>query len=627
MEGPAAAAAMPALTQALTDASWAVRHAAVVALGQIGATAHAAVPALLRLGAGLRHAEESPAAREAHSPDHAWQGEVALALAELAPEVGVAALPALVAALDDPDPAIRGEAAGWLSALGSSAWPARAALRRAAADPDPQVGGEIRMLLLGLVRCPDSGGGPGGVVRGPERPLADWLAALRDRGNRAAQVAAAGGLGQRVADATLVIPALLEAARTESAWDVRRAAVAALGELGPAAQPAVGGLLELFAAAEDSCRALLRAACPDPILGWMADDRGASAAAGAPWDAQEAEPDPAFVQYEHGQLAGDIWASLERLGPVAVAPLAAALAGGAAPVRLLAALGLVVLGPAARDALPALRAAAADPDAAVRQAAALALAELEPQPAAKRKPGRAAAPVSADRDAKAGARASGRAGDGRSKAKSATRSLEYWMEALADRDDPAIRRAAAGALAARGAEAAPAVEALGRAAWSDPDRPVQLAALRALAAIGPGAAPAVPYLVRLTLDGLRASGVWMLTGRAPGRRAGQQRAAVPSAAKGRMLGPGAVAPVAARCRPLPAGLPPCSGGKNAGRRGAKRRATGPWEQNRPCHRPPARLARTHSALRRQRVPPSSPGDVPGGKLSGPATPPITSPTN
>jgi HEAT repeat protein len=76
-------------------------------------------------------------------------------------------------------------------------------------------------------------------------------------------------------------------------------------------------------------------------------------------------------------------------------------------------------------------------------------------------------------------------------------SVCYWIDALHDPDDAAIRRAAAGALAARGAEAAPAVPALTRAACSDPDWQVQVAALGALAALGATAAAAVGALVRL----------------------------------------------------------------------------------------------------------------------------------
>lgn len=63
-------------------------------------------------------------------------------------EVGEAAVPDLIAVLDDASPAIRASAARILGALGDSARKGLDSLRRHRTDPDPEVGHAVETAIL-----------------------------------------------------------------------------------------------------------------------------------------------------------------------------------------------------------------------------------------------------------------------------------------------------------------------------------------------------------------------------------------------------------------------------------------------------------------------------------------------
>ncbi len=76
---------------------------------------------------------------------------------------------------------------------------------------------------------------------GRTRSTADWLAQLH-ASDSAARLHALKALGDRVAEAPEVVPALAEALRDPDAF-VRREAARSLGRIGPEARPAVPALV------------------------------------------------------------------------------------------------------------------------------------------------------------------------------------------------------------------------------------------------------------------------------------------------------------------------------------------------------------------------------------------------
>jgi HEAT repeat protein len=398
--GHEAAEAVPALTEvALTDRAWRVRLAAVVALRHIGRAAHTAVPSLLGLMVDLSRTLKAAQAGPTPGPDDptparplarelaaglARQIEVCSAARQCLEQMGLGALPGLVAALADPEPGVRSQVAYCLLEFGAWALPARPALRRALHDPVEQVRQDAAMVLF-MMALFDA---PGGLkVRDHSRrdvppprdgapprrqSMRSWTELLpyaEARARRRPNFAAAAVRGM---DPAAALPVLVQAAQSVEPWQLRHAAVATLGEMGGVADAVVPALLELLRRIDRTLRAGVRP-------GWRAQ------ACPRSWDdlaaAEEAADARDLVRLNHKVqqciIAGTAWTSLARLGAAAVPPLEAALAGRAAEVRFLAALGLLKVGPPARTALPALRVAAADADASVRAAAALALRELD----------------------------------------------------------------------------------------------------------------------------------------------------------------------------------------------------------------------------------------------------------
>jgi HEAT repeat protein len=93
-------------------------------------------------------------------------------------------------------------------------------------------GDEVRKLLI-FGACLLAAGCGG-------KPTAEWVAQLRDK-DSAQRLRAVKALGEKRAEADVVVPALAQALKDEDAF-VRRAAAQALGRIGPAASSAVPAL-------------------------------------------------------------------------------------------------------------------------------------------------------------------------------------------------------------------------------------------------------------------------------------------------------------------------------------------------------------------------------------------------
>jgi HEAT repeat protein len=176
-------------------------------------------------------------------------------------------------------------------------------------------------------------------------------------------------------------------------------------------------------------------------------------------------------------------------GPEDVPPLIASLRGGHGWARREAAEELGQIGPAARDAVPAIRELRQDPDGRVRVSATLALAKIRPD----------------------------------------ERDLVPALTAAVRDSSPDVRAAAAAALGELGAQSGEAVAALAKAA-QDADLRVRWAAVDALGRLGPAAQPAVPALRAALRDehpSLRA-----VAGQALGEIGPGARDAMPALAEG-----------------------------------------------------------------------------------------------
>jgi HEAT repeat protein len=150
-----------------------------------------------------------------------------------------------------------------------------------------------------------------------------------------------------------------------------------------------------------------------------------------------------------------------------------------------AATNLGLLGLAAREAVPALAEALADPEDQVRMAAVAALEEVGPGPEA--------IPLIAKALRKAITVDPWKAASALVQMGRTEGSLPYLIELLKDKH-PLVRAAAAGAIREGGPKAAGAVPALINA-LRDPDPRVRDHAARAVEAVGPAANQAVPALI------------------------------------------------------------------------------------------------------------------------------------
>ncbi len=212
--GPPAGVAVPALIRALDDEEFFVRETAAKALGYLGPAAEPAVPALIDvLGDHRSFIRETAAQSLGYVGPRAKQAVLPLARAlrdqHLGPvaaralsRIGVAAVPALIEALDDENARVRKNAALALGQIG------------------PLASASIPKLIDAL--HDDAWLLPGSAA---------W---------------ALGHIGSR---AEAAVPALTEALGDESAI-LRMAAAEALGRIGSAARPAVPAL-ELLVADRD----------------------------------------------------------------------------------------------------------------------------------------------------------------------------------------------------------------------------------------------------------------------------------------------------------------------------------------------------------------------------------------
>lgn len=288
-------------------------------------------------------------------------------------------LPALTAALLDPDPAARAKAARDLGRLGWLARDALPALAAAATDADPRVreaaaqavgvmGPEAVPTLAALLLHKDKyvrrhavwGLGRSGPAARVVVP--DLCRALKDRDPRTASGAAQalGGMGAAGADA---VPALAEAMRGTNIVLCRLAA-RALSQIGP---PALETLTDHLGHSDPFVRGESALA-----VGWM----GPAAAA--------AVPALARVVRGAGRAASPSGErKLAAVGSGVMTPTGPPDAGEVPPeelCRVYAAQALGRIGPTAANAAGALRAATRADTAGLRQAARQALKRIEGGP-------------------------------------------------------------------------------------------------------------------------------------------------------------------------------------------------------------------------------------------------------
>ncbi len=348
--GPDAAGAVPALAEALGSDKTHVRLAASQALELIGPEARPAGPALVAALAD-------------------WHPDTRLAAARALARIGTAnvlAIPGLIQLLPDRAPEVRAAAVEALAAIGA---PAIQPLANVIKWRDRRLIAEDlrRDIELAEWAGRDRGDPFYSITYKPMQALNNVLWYFQTAGERDIEIMhanaaeALGRIGPAAAPAAKALASLL------TADDVRcrRAAAVALGRIGPDAGDALFGLLPSLSAADADERKAALAALEAALPGWRL------------LPAAEQEVGRLITALGHGAHAADVIEALALIGPWAVPPLADALRGGGRVARENAAHALGRIGPAARPALDALRAAASsDDNAFVRDAAAGAIARV-----------------------------------------------------------------------------------------------------------------------------------------------------------------------------------------------------------------------------------------------------------
>jgi len=362
--GEGAAAAVPALTANLKSSDALVRSYAAHALGELGPAAREATEALIDVLAD-RDATVRREARDALRDIRPGK-EVALPLfarmlttsdpADAAAAVGVlaeagaAAIPALTAALDNPD------AAYWacltLTEIGAAAAPAVPQLGAQLDSPQPEVRLQALLALAAI--------GPA------SQPLAGKIVELLGHdeaaGVRYAAAYALGALGDRSA----ALPALTAALDDQDEF-LRIIAAWAYVDLvenddSPALDRAVKIILDGISSADHRVRNVATRAFADP-------------------DLPREQLQPAFVRVLRGiddpAQMSEIIAALASLGAEVIPPCIRSLETKG-PLRMASLELLAKVGADAAPAVPALIATLADADAAVRQEALFALGAIGP---------------------------------------------------------------------------------------------------------------------------------------------------------------------------------------------------------------------------------------------------------
>jgi HEAT repeat protein len=357
------------LTAALKDEEPRVRKAAVQALGAMALTAKAAIPALVetvghdgdrdvRLWAIFALSHMGPAAKPAVAviPSALQNHQLRGAAAELVMNIGPEAkdtIPALRPLLDDPDAWLRWGAVDALGGIGPEARGAKTALIKALADPEYGVRHRAATALARL------GANDAAVAEALARALKDPSAFVR--------VKAALALVKVDATRAQEAVAALRAALADA--DDGGTAAAALGELGPAARDAAPALVALLKDRESWWR------------GTAAKSLGQIGAADgvAPALLEALQDRDSLVRV---RAAVALCGLERRYTQTAIPVLSTALqardfAGSTAREEAAEALGR--LGPEAKAAIPALRAALQDDSGLVRRAVRAALLRTDPR--------------------------------------------------------------------------------------------------------------------------------------------------------------------------------------------------------------------------------------------------------
>jgi len=290
--GARAQSAVPALVEALGDDDADVRAAAARAIGAVGPAAQSAVPALL-------------AALEDKGQFSTFQGDVPTrlpvwaAVSDALGDVGPAALPDLIAALDDDHPQVFAGAASAIRHIGPEAKGAVGPLVELVKKDDPfarragiygliGIGPEAEAAVPPLIEALEAESfhtrywacralraiGPGAKPAVPVlvRLLREDLPSVR---RHAAQ--ALGGIGPQIGEEAI---ASLAAALDDPLEPVREDAAVALGELGPPAKAAAPALERVItrgplAARVPGAKALWRiTGRSDPAVGVLVDELG-----------------------------------------------------------------------------------------------------------------------------------------------------------------------------------------------------------------------------------------------------------------------------------------------------------------------------------------------------------------
>jgi serine/threonine protein kinase/HEAT repeat protein/Tfp pilus assembly protein PilZ len=310
-----------------------LRWRAAVGLWEMGPTAKDAVPALTK-------ALEDKALPVAHAAAEALR----TITEEREPEAGWDSLPstgtgpidvsALIEALRHEDVSVREWAAVALGHLGPAAKDAVAALRAALKNSMSGIRDWAAAALGGI---------------GPEarEAIPDLVGALKDESRfvRAAAAAALGAMGPSAKD---VVPDLVGALRDENA-NVRWRAAAALGEIGPEARAAIPALLSALEDRDVSTTDAVALALEKVI--------------GKPEPSPQPRPEPPIPEAPGTADLGSLILSLTTDDDQSVRWRAAAALGD--------------MGPAAKEAIPALTGALEDKDNTVRCEAARALGRMD----------------------------------------------------------------------------------------------------------------------------------------------------------------------------------------------------------------------------------------------------------
>ncbi len=269
--GPVAREATSSLRSALSDKRLEVRVSAAVALAHIEPSAAESIPTLIE---GLNHMDEMPRVIVGEVPralarlgpkarpaiptliglvkEECGVPDVHMALVQIDPE-GKECVPALISALDHADFHVVDVAANCLGLLGREAKDAVAALAAVMTRDfdeqfsngyDPQVSAAKALRRIGL---PAKSAIPA-LIRALK-----YRRSLDDRGevhDFSLAVSAAEVLGSFGAEAKTAISALMEAVQTrekdDASWELRQAAIWALGRMGPDAKAAIPVLRNLI---------------------------------------------------------------------------------------------------------------------------------------------------------------------------------------------------------------------------------------------------------------------------------------------------------------------------------------------------------------------------------------------